>query len=286
MSEADRYTLLGALFGVSFPIGSFLFLHFVEAHDHEFGPAAIAACVAEAHGRHSLLFVIDSAPLFLGLFARFAGIRQDRILVLMGGLEREVAEKTESLRVALLEAQTANETILRLACHDGLTGIWNRRRMEEELRRWVSHAARYGHRMSLLYIDFDHFKRVNDQYGHAAGDDYLKRVSTLLAESFRSTDCLGRWGGDEFVVLLPEAGETEAVTVTSKMIARFRHAVFEVNGDKLPISASIGIALFPQDAGEEGELVRRADQAMYAAKKAGGGCLRLYTHIRQSSGDA
>ncbi|MHB1950692.1 MAG: hypothetical protein ACYCQK_04380, partial [Acidiferrobacteraceae bacterium] len=124
LSEANRYTLYGALFGLCFPIGSIAFLYAMGALKHA---TSLVGIVTAAH-RDPLLYVIDTAPLFLGLFARFAGIRQDRLLGIAESLEQQVDQKTESLRLALAEATRANEMIAHMAEHDALTGLLNRRR--------------------------------------------------------------------------------------------------------------------------------------------------------------
>ncbi len=124
MNETTKYTLYGALLGLCFPIGSIIFLYFMGEIANTSGVLPI---LAEAH-QNSLLWVIDTAPLFLGLFARLAGLRQDRILRFSASLEQQVTDKTESLRLALDESRKANEMIAHMAEHDSLTGLLNRRR--------------------------------------------------------------------------------------------------------------------------------------------------------------
>ena len=147
-NETTKYTLYGALFGLCFPVGSIVFLGLMnEIKD----TSSLLAILAASHD-HSLLWVIDSAPLFLGLFARLAGMRQDRILRFSALLEQQVADKTESLHLALDESRKANEMISHMAEHDALTGLLNRRRFQKELDKWGQYALRYKRNAALIFI--------------------------------------------------------------------------------------------------------------------------------------
>lgn len=189
-NETTKYTLYGALFGLCFPLGAILFLLLIGDVSPGFN---LLDMVAQAH-QNSLLYIIDTAPFFLGLFARLAGIRQDRLLEFSASLEDQVAAKTESLKAALEEAHKANETIAHMADYDALTGLLNRRRFQKELERWTQFALRYQRNSALMFIDLDNFKHVNDTYGHHAGDDYLVAIGNLLSQALRSTDIVSRWG--------------------------------------------------------------------------------------------
>lgn len=170
-----------------------------------------------------LLYVIDTAPIFLGLFAGFAGVRQARLMKLNASRERQVAERTDSLRQALDQAEKANVLISHMADHDALTGLLNRRRCRRELADGMAYARRYGHSLALVFADLDGFKQINDGYGHDAGDRYLVGFAALLEGFVRQTDRLGRWGGDEFVVLLPETDRAAA----EQFVARLRQYLLE-----------------------------------------------------------
>jgi len=278
MSESAKYTLFGALFGLCFPLGSIVFLDVIGQVSLAHG---VVAAVAQSHSVNPLLFVIDTAPFFLGMFARFAGIRQDRIRRFSEGLEQEVAEKTESLRRSLEEAQKANEMINHMAEHDSLTGLLNRRRFQKELERWVGHATRYQREVAMMFVDLDKFKHINDAYGHAAGDSYLLAAADVLQRGLRSTDYIARWGGDEFAVLLPETPAAAASDVANKLLKLFNQTTVVVGEQKMPISASIGIALMPQHTLAADELLMFADAAMYEAKECGRGCWRMYSASSQ-----
>ncbi|MHB1676520.1 MAG: putative bifunctional diguanylate cyclase/phosphodiesterase [Sulfuriferula sp.] len=271
-SEANKYTLYGIVFGLSFPFSSVLFLYFMN----ELGTVdSLIDLFAQAHA-HILLYVIDTAPFFLGVVARYAGIRQDRLHQFANSLEQQVFDKTESLRLALEEAHKANELITHMADHDALTGLLNRRRFQDTLEGWIKYAVRYQRQGALLFIDLDKFKFINDSYGHKAGDSYLTSIAALLSGTLRNTDIIARWGGDEFIVFLPETVGVEAYDVANKLLAAFAQASFVFEGQLFQPSASIGIAFVPEHTADVHELVMFADAAMYEAKKAGRGCWRLY----------
>ena len=277
LNETTKYTLYGALFGLCFPIGSIVFLCLMnEITD----TSSLLTILTAAHD-NSLLWVIDFAPLFLGLFARLVGIRQDRILRFAASLEQQVADKTESLRLALNESKKANEMIAHMAEHDALTGLINRRRFQKELDKWGQYAMRYQRSAALIFIDLDKFKFVNDTYGHHAGDQYLTAISDFLRTALRTTDTVARWGGDEFAVLLPETQKDAAIEVANKLLRLLNEAQFNIAGHELRPSASIGMALFPDHGSDLCALVPYADAAMYEAKSAGRNCWRLYSSTSQ-----
>lgn len=277
-TETTRYTAYGVAFGFCFPIGAIAFLYFIN----EIPPrSGLIGIIAGAH-ENSLLYIIDSAPLFLGLFARLAGIRQDRIRRFSASLEQQVAEKTDSLRLALAEARRANEMIAHMAEHDALTGLLNRRRFQKELEKWGQYARRYRRSAALMFFDLDKFKFVNDTYGHGAGDEYLTAVSDLLKAALRTTDTVARWGGDEFAALLPETGKEAVTEVANKLLRLFTETTLTIaGGHSLNPSISIGVALFPDHGTDFNALIACADAAMYEAKSAGRSCWRLYSSSPQ-----
>ncbi len=271
-SEANKYTFYGAVFGFCFPVFSIFFIYFLE----DFGQAgSLIGIIKQAH-HNTLLFVIDTAPLFLGLAARIAGVRQDRIRFFAESLEQQVMDKTESLRAALEESHKANEMISHMADHDILTGLLNRRRFQSVLGSWMKYAVRYKREGTLLFIDLDKFKFINDSYGHKAGDHYLISTATLLTTTLRTTDIVARWGGDEFVAFLPETVGEQAQLVANKVLSAFAQASFSFDVESFQPSVSIGVASIPEHSSDMHELIMYADVAMYEAKKAGRGCWRLY----------
>lgn len=183
----------------------------------------------------------------------------------LGGLACAVL--VSNLIASRRSLRAANENLDRLARIDSVTGLYNRRQMQDSLDSAVANSARYDQPLSVLMIDLDRFKAINDTHGHAAGDEVLRVVAESVRASLRGGDLVGRWGGEEFLAILPSTGASGAEVVAE----RVRHTVSSapvVEGDRLiPVSVSIGVAMLE---GEEGdELVAQADAAMYAAKTAG-----------------
>jgi diguanylate cyclase (GGDEF)-like protein/PAS domain S-box-containing protein len=171
-----------------------------------------------------------------------------------------------------------------LADHDALTGLFNRRRFEEELDRALASAERYRHRGAVLVLDLDGFKDVNDTLGHPVGDELIARLAGTLGDELRESDVIARLGGDEFGVILPEASESEAAAVASKLLhAVERDGVVADGAGHARVTASVGIATFDGADGRSAEeLLVEADIAMYDAKKAGRN--RAATAERSGSG--
>lgn len=155
------------------------------------------------------------------------------------------------------------------ATHDALTGLYNRRYLEESLGQELIRAERAGRTVSLIMADIDHFKVVNDVYGHRAGDDVLREIGTILRGSARASDTYCRYGGEEFVLLMPEMAEPDAIARAEQIRATLERAVIDTSGTRISVTASFGIAVFPQHGRNPDELIGRADDAMYAAKQAG-----------------
>ncbi|MEA2506408.1 MAG: hypothetical protein QOH48_1026 [Actinomycetota bacterium] len=165
-----------------------------------------------------------------------------------------------------------------LAQHDSLTGLFNRRRFDEELSRQLAHVTRHHSSAALFIMDLDHFKLVNDTYGHATGDDVLRTVGDILRRSLRASDVAARLGGDEFAVILDE-GSAEAEVTAGKLIGAMRES-FANNEAAASPSLSIGIALVdPTISHLPGTVMHRADQAMYNAKWQGGDSYSFYTEV-------
>jgi len=171
----------------------------------------------------------------------------------------------------ITEYKLAEERIQRIAHHDGLTGLPNRLLFNDRLEQAISLAKRGSRQFTLLYLDLDRFKPVNDTLGHTAGDELLQAVAARIRQQVRESDTVARVGGDEFAVILPElARREEAETVAKKIIAAVA-APFQI-GDKkqcVNIGTSIGIALYPTDGRDADALVKAADAAMYRAKQVG-----------------
>ena len=159
-----------------------------------------------------------------------------------------------------------------LADHDPLTGLFNRRRFEEELERRIAEVGRYDRRAAVLLIDLDRFKLINDSLGHSAGDELITRIGGVFRNSVRESDIVARIGGDEFAAILPETSEEEAIAVTKKLLAAVQHHGTMTSGNRhASVTASIGIALLDRESVQltPDDVVVEADIAMYDAKEAG-----------------
>ena len=170
-------------------------------------------------------------------------------------LRREVEEKTRALT--------------EIAFYDPLTGLTNRRLFQDLLKQHINSAKRYGNTLALLYLDLDDFKRINDTMGHEAGDELLKVVAERLKQTLRASDIVARIGGDEFSVLLQQlSSSAHAGKVCGKIIESLSEPV-QLQGSKVIVTASIGIALIPDDGTDVSEVMKNADLAMYSAKESG-----------------
>lgn len=179
------------------------------------------------------------------------------LAVLLGEVQRLEGELTAA-RARMKELEATAEI-------DAVTGVFNRRGFDRELKRSLAYVKRYGTRAALFYIDLDGFKPVNDRYGHAAGDAVLKAVAGMLARSVRASDTVARLGGDEFGLILWNLGEGDSASKAWALEAAITEAAIEWDGEPLGVGASIGFAMFGPDA-EFAAIMTRADQAMYARK--------------------
>lgn len=185
--------------------------------------------------------------------------------------------------VVLRTAQLHEET-RRLASTDHLTGLWNRRHLLEQLELNLSRARRFKEQLAVVFIDLDHFKEINDRYGHPAGDATLERIGRALGESIREPDLIGRMGGEEFAVILIQCGSERAFQVAERLRRKIRNLRLEPQGQyDLQLSLSAGISVFPDDASTLEELFRQADAALYEAKTQGRNRVVLAMHLRGAS---
>ena len=223
-------------------------------------------------------------------------------VIQIGGTLRHVHQQVEvtahdetgrALKLAgavqdITHRKDAEEQIRRLAYYDALTGLPNRLQFSEQLVKALAHAERLGEQVAIMFIDLDHFKRVNDTLGHSAGDELLRVVSARLANSIRCADSVGRsptevnggsiarLGGDEFIVMLNDVnGVADASAVARRLVAALTEPV-TIQGTELFISGSVGVAMYPNDGADIDTLLMNADTAMYRAKEAGRGGLQFY----------
>lgn len=171
----------------------------------------------------------------------------------------------------ITERKNLEQDLKALASTDPLTGVLNRRafllRAEEERER----AIRAGHHLALAMIDADHFKRINDQFGHATGDEALKKIARTIGARLRRSDVFGRWGGEEFALLLPETDENGAIMIAERLRYAIEKEGLSADGatGRIKLTVSIGVAEIAPERGSIDVLVRQSDQALYAAKTNG-----------------
>jgi len=171
------------------------------------------------------------------------------------------------LRRELAALQLREAEALRLADRDGLTGLYNRRRMLELLNAAIAEAAPLNQHVGLLFVDLNGFKAVNDFYGHAAGDRILTTVATRMSARVRTGDILCRYGGDEFVVVLPSLPDGGCLTRIAEAVAERIALPYWIKGQEQHLSASVGEAIYPRDGADAEALLHVADQNMYNVKK-------------------
>lgn len=191
---------------------------------------------------------------------------EDEVLNRMSRLTNEISNMTRELRRKNRELEAANAEITQLMRTDPLTGLANRRYFNERFEQAASMAARRRQPLSLVMADIDHFKSVNDTYGHDSGDRVLKGFADLMAKTCRTEDLAGRFGGEEFVLLLPGTDAPSAYHASERLRTALAEADLMENGR--PITASFGVAQY-RDAETLEALIRRADRCLYEAKEGG-----------------
>jgi diguanylate cyclase (GGDEF)-like protein/PAS domain S-box-containing protein len=180
------------------------------------------------------------------------------------------------------ERQTA-EQLIYLAERDALTGLYNRRKLQEELSRLLAIAERHKSRGALIFFDLDEFKYVNDTFGHRAGDTMLIRIAGEVGALVRRNEILSRLGGDEFALLMPDATEKDAEALAERVVRAIAQIPFRFEGQNFRLTTSLGIALYPEHATSTEELIAHADAAMYQAKESGKNAWRKYRNDLDTS---
>lgn len=176
----------------------------------------------------------------------------------------------------ITHVRESEEKLLKLSHFDSITGLPNRNLFQDRLQQEIAHARRSRVRAAILFIDLDNFEQLNQQHGRERCDRLIELLSKRLAALLRSTDSIGRFGGDEFMILVELTSESDYEIVAGKLMEAVRKP-FEIDGSKLDVTASVGISLFPNHTSDAQELVRFADLAMYRAKINGKDQFQLYT---------
>ena len=214
------------------------------------------------------------------------GNRYFRISVSM--IKPSESQETEGHALLVIEDITerklSEEKIIRMANYDNLTGLPNRRLLMNYLSQAITLVRRRALYAAVLFIDLDRFKLINDTLGHSAGDELLKEVAERLKKCVRLSDTVGRLGGDEFIVLLPDIEQIEDIIIICNRINTIFDSTLKIGEHEVSVMMSIGISVYPTD-GEDGEaLLRKADVAMYRAKSDGKSCYRFYSDGMSQSG--
>ncbi len=200
----------------------------------------------------------DEIDLVASGFAQLQKALQSHI----ADLDSLVAERTAQLELMV-------EEVKRLSLTDALTGCYNRRALDERLATEIERSKRYGRALSVVFMDLDHFKRINDEYGHVTGDAVLREVALRSQGQLRShVDWMARYGGEEFLLVLPECAMQDAWQLAERLLCEIRSKALNLDGLHISVTASFGVAEL--QSGESMEaLLERADAAMYQAKHSG-----------------
>ena len=206
--------------------------------------------------------------------ARVAGLDAGAVDYIVKPFEQ--AELLARVRAAL-RTKAVRDGFVEQATRDGLTGLLNRREIDINAEAAVKLAERHGRTLSFLMVDIDHFKRINDRFGHAAGDEVLRETARRILTSCRASDVVGRYGGEEFLLLLPETTADDAVTTGDKLRRVLSEQPIELDELKIPVTASVGVAAWDPPM-RTAELYEAADRALYRAKALGRNRTELYRH--------
>ena len=205
----------------------------------------------------------------------------DRRLVLEAEARlRQLEERLREVEEENLQLSAANRALSELSSRDALTGLYSRWYVLEKIDREINRSLRHGSPMSLLMIDIDHFKQINDAFGHLVGDDVLRSIGQVLKESCRVYDVPGRYGGEEFCVLLPETRTGNTTSVAERIRQRIAGSEMHCGDHSFIVTASFGISGLDDANGPVSlsptTLIERADRALYRAKSHGRNCIEMW----------
>ena len=247
--------------------------------------APAAALAAETHTLGSLtlgwlqvgLGAALIAALIAGLYT-LRTVRFNRQLRAEIGKREEIArslrEANELLQGQIREVRSLQAQLEEQVLRDSLTGLHNRRYLDDMLERELARARRHGYPLSVVLIDIDNFKTLNDTYGHPAGDAFLRAVAAMLNDGVRAGDMVCRWGGEEFALVLPNMSLRDAHQRAESWLAKMRDLRVPFGKSELEATISAGIAALPENGRAPADLVKAADDALYAAKRSGRNCVR------------
>ena len=183
--------------------------------------------------------------------------------------EEALKSANEMLKLRVEEVEQLQAELREQALRDPLTGLYNRRYLSETLPREIQRAGRKHERLSVIICDIDHFKNINDTYGHRGGDRFLGEVAQLIAKSGRSSDIACRYGGEEFLLVWPGATLEDAVRRADQIRQKCSELVIEHEGREIRATISFGVATYPEHGKEPEEIIVKADRALYLSKRGG-----------------
>lgn len=182
----------------------------------------------------------------------------------------EFTKLSETFNAMAVDIQGAHQRLADLAIRDSLTGLLNNGEFHRLLKAEIDRWSRYRHSFAVLMLDIDHFKRINDNFGHPAGDAALRHLAAVLTSGLRPVDCVARYGGEEFAMILPETALPGAIQVAERLCRTIFESPLKIDTQQtINMSVSIGLAIFPEHASSGPELIALADRALYEAKRAG-----------------
>jgi len=181
----------------------------------------------------------------------------------------EIGELAQDISNMASSLETINQKLNDAARTDGLTGILNRRACDEILDQHFSSSLRYDLIFSIILLDIDHFKQINDEHGHEAGDIAIKSIATICQQQVRDCDFVFRHGGEEFLILLPNTDKNDSIVAAERIRTKIQNTTIDTGSSALGLTVSLGISSFPEDGLESLQLVRNADNALYKAKEGG-----------------
>ena len=245
MTNRGRYMLFGTLAGLCVPLGAWA----LRSLSHRGG-----WLMEWEQYRFFYEYMGAVAAASLGLSGRLLGAQRD------------------TLQDERCSCQSTRQVLNRLALTDGLTGLHNRRSLDDHLEQELKEAERYGTSLTCLMLDIDNFKRLNDAYGHSFGDVVLTGIGRLIAKTVRRADIAGRYGGEEFLVVMPRLVASAALASAERLRAAIAHKPFLYEGKHVHVTVSIGVAVhgsLPLKRRSQGALIEAADQALYDVKRSG-----------------